>query len=103
MKRKLLLKSLLVAVGLLVGGNAWAEDTYENVYAKAATDWADADKSDWGNTTLNVDATNGLYFNPRKPSAAYSASKTFTIEENAKIKYEAVWYVGSSTGRESNY
>ena len=104
MKKTKLFKSLLVAAGLCVGASAWAEDTYETVYTRAAvTDWSDDDKTDWGNSSLIIDDTNGLYFNPTNPGAAYSATKTFTIAENAKVKYEVNWYVGSSTGRDSNY
>ena len=86
--------------GMAVTANA-AE--YTDVYTKSVADWTDADKADWGNETLNVDATNGLYFNPTKPGAAYSAKKTFNISENAKVKYDLTWYVGSSTGRDSNF
>jgi len=90
---------------LCVGGSAWAQDTYETVYTRAAvSDWKETDKADWGgNSNLTIDATYGLYFNTTKPGSAYSATKSFEIEENAKVKYEVNWYTGNSTGRDSNY
>ena len=62
MKRKLLLKSLLVAVGLLVGGNAWADETRTSVYSnnfETSSDWTAKGKTDgWtcnpGTTTANT-------------------------------------------------
>ena len=65
MKRKHLLKSLLVAVGLLVGGNAWAEETRTSVYSnnfETSSDWTAKGKTDgWtcnpGQTTANTFAS----------------------------------------------
>lgn len=105
MLKQLLTKTLLVAAGLLGGMNAWAEDTYEIVYTRATvSSWGTTDIADWGgNSNLTVDAAHGLFFNPTKPGSAYLATKSFSIEENAKVKYEVSWYVGLSTGRSSNY
>lgn len=110
---------ILVAIGVATGTtNTWAEETYEEVYSRVSTFganniWQEEDITDWGantNLQLNIptsaDDTNdyhGLWFNPSKPSSAYAATKSFTINENSKIKYEVNWYVGNSTGRTSNY
>ena len=114
MKTKTIFKSLLVAAGLLVGSSAWAEDVYTGIYNRALTGtgdgvttalaWADADLTDWGgDANLSIDAANGLFFNTTKPGAAYSATKSFSVTENAKVKYQVSWYVANSTGRTSNY
>ncbi len=63
MKRKLLLKSLLVAVGLLVGGNAWADG---NKRVLDSQDYESATSADWtssnGVVSLKTgDATYGNY------------------------------------------
>ena len=105
MKKTKLFKSLLVAAGLCVGASAWAEDVYETVYTRATVGaWTTDDIADWGNSSdATINATHGLYFELTNPNHAYSATKTFAIEENAKIKYEVSWYTGNSTGRDSNY
>lgn len=63
MKRKLLLKSLLVAVGLLVGGNAWADG---NKRVLNSQDYESATATDWEGpnviaTLESGDATYGKY------------------------------------------
>ena len=108
MKRKHLLKSLLVAVGLLVGGNAWAEDTYETVYSKSLSKWTSTDVSatEWVATnvtpTISTDTGKGLCLSGA-PIGGYSVKKSFTISSNAKVKYEGVWTVNRVTGRNNNY
>lgn len=101
MKRITLLKTLLMAVGLLGSSSAWADDAYETVYTRATVnDWVEGDKADWGgNSNLAIDA-NGFGF-PTNQTA--SATKSFTITANAKVKYEVDWYFGSSTARDNNY
>ena len=96
---------MLVALMVMVGGSAWADDTYTEVYKRASvSDWTNEDITDWGgDANLTINATNGLFFNTTKPGAAYSATKSFTITENAKVKYEVNWYTGNSTGRTSNF
>ena len=96
---------MLVALMVMVGGSAWADDTYTEVYKRASvSDWTNDDITDWGgDANLTINATNGLFFNTTKPGAAYSATKSFTITENAKVKYEVNWYTGNSTGRTSNF
>lgn len=103
--KKNYLKVLLAALCLLVGSNAWADDVYTTVYTRAnVSAWTNDDLADWGgNTNLTLDATHGLYFNTTKPGSAYSATKSFTIADNAKVKYEVNWYTGNSTGRDSNF
>lgn len=105
MKKQLLkLKMLLVAAALCVGASAWADD-YTSVYSRATVgEWTNDDITDWGgNTNLSINNDHGLYFETTKPSSAYSATKSFSISENAKVKYEVSWYVANSTGRDSNY
>ena len=96
--------SVTAFAGLAVTANA--EDTYTTVYDKQLTGdnaWSETDKTEWNNSSLIVDESHGLYFNPTKPGAPYSASKTFDITDNAKVKYDIQWYVGNSTGRNVNY
>ena len=94
---------ILVAVGLLMGTSAWAEDTYETVYTRAAvTDWTDDDKTDWNaSSAVEVNATNGLGANANQ-TATY-VSKSFSIADNSKVKYEVDWTFATATGRTGNY
>ena len=100
-----LFKSLLVAVmavGALGGVNA--QDTYEEVYSR--TTWNETDVTDWsGNASLSINADNGLGAEFTLNSSAYTAyaEKTFSINDNSKIKYEVSWVVGSGTGNNSNF
>ena len=107
MKKKLLNSMRVLLVAALLGGasSAWADDVYEPVYTRAAVSaWTEDDLTEWGgDTNLTIDENYGLYFNTTKPSAAYSATKSFSIAKNAKVKYEVTWYTGNSTGRTSNY
>ncbi len=59
--------------------------------------------ADVASSADDTEAHHGLYFNTTKPGSSYSAVKTFTIEDNSKVKYEVDWYTGNSTGRENNY
>ena len=94
----------LAALLCVGGGNAYAADDYTQVYTRTATSWTEADKADWGgNTNLTIDPTYGLGFNTKKPSTSYSATKTFDISNNAKIKYSITWRTGNSTARNTNY
>ncbi|MGN0108262.1 MAG: Ig-like domain-containing protein, partial [Hominilimicola sp.] len=77
--------------------------------AKTGTPWTSDDIKDWTQTNqttaaLALDETNGrVWYNPTKPSAEYSASKTFDVSDNATLTYDVDWYFGSSTGRAVNY
>lgn len=71
--------------------------------------WVQEDVADWkisGGAELNYDgaaAKNGrIYFNTTKPSAAYSASRSFSVDDNALVTYTADWYFGNATARLSN-
>ena len=103
--KKLYLNLMLLVCMMSMGINAWGQDEYTSVYSRASvSEWTEADITDWGgNSNLVVNQTYGLGFNTTKPSAAYTATKTFSIEENSKIKYEIVWRTGNSTGRSSNF
>lgn len=89
-------------VALLTGGvGAYADDTYTDVYSRTASTWVEADKTEWGgNTNLTIDETLGLGFDT---NAASSATKTFSIAENAKVKYEITWRIASSVSYSSNF
>lgn len=100
-----LFKSLLVAV-MAIGamGGVNAQDTYEEVYSR--TTWSETDVTDWGgNASLSINADNGLGAEFTLTSSAYTAfaEKTFSINDNSKIKYEVSWVVGSGTGNNSNF
>ncbi len=99
--KQLLTKTLLVAVGLGMGASAWADD-YASVYSRATvSDWtSEGDGNDataWG---TSVSATDGLGVNG---NTTFTATNTFTVHANAKIKYELDWYFGSSVGNNANF
>lgn len=98
------LKTLLIAIMVLAGANAYAQDVYTSVYSRTLSDWTTADVTAWGgNANLTVDPTYGLGFNPTQPSTAYTATQSFAIDNNSKIKYVVTWRTGNSTGRTNNY
>ena len=112
MRKQLLTKMLLAVAGLLMGTSMWAVDEYTTVYQRNTTFgnaniWVDADKTAWANESkLTVDvktsaedetSRHGLYFNGLTDNGSFSAKKTFSIEDNAKVKYEATWYFGGAT------
>ena len=104
--KKQLLRPMFVALMALMGmSTAWADDTYTEVYGRTTVaSWTEADIAEWGGSEfLSINADHGLFFNTTKPSTAYSATKSFSISENAKVKYEVNWYVANSTGRTSNF
>ena len=97
-----LFKSLLVAT-MAIGamGGVKAQDTYEEVYSR--TTWSETDVTDWGgNASLSINAEKGLGAEFTLNSSAY-AEKTFSINDNSKIKYEVSWVVGYGTGNNSNF
>lgn len=116
--KKFTIKSLLIAAALCLGTSAWAEDTYTEIYSRVATFgaeniWTESDLTDWGgNSNLKLSLPTGaddagtyygLGFETTQPGSAYSATKSFDISDNSKIKYEVKWYTGNSTGRSTNY
>ena len=92
-------KSLLVAAGLLIGSaNAWADDVYDVVYTRAAVeDWQEADGTAWG---TSVDASNGLGV---QGNTTFTATQSFSITENSKVKYDLDWVMGSSVANDANF
>ena len=87
-----------------MGASAWVDDAYETVYTRATiANWTSDDVTDWGNATLTHDEAHGLYFNGKTDNGSFSATKSFTIDENSKIKYELSWVVGGATSGTSNY
>lgn len=93
-----------LAALMCVGGGAYAADDYTQVYSRTPSTWTNADKAEWGgNSNLTVDATYGLGFNTTNPGASYSATDTFDISNNAKVKYSITWRTGNSTARNTNF
>jgi len=102
--KKITLKTLLVVATLLMSGSVWADDDYETVYTRAAVaNWTSDDATDWNNAALTHDESHGLYFNGKTDNGSFSATKSFTIDENSKIKYELTWVVGGATSGTANY
>jgi hypothetical protein len=103
--KKNYLKTMLAAALLMAGnGTMSAQDTYTSVYNRTASTWTADDVAAWGgNANLAVNDTYGLGFSTVKPGSAYSATQTFAVSENSKIKYEVTWRTGNSTGRTSNF
>lgn len=105
MRQKLLF--LLTALLLLSTGNAWADDVYTPIYTRAAANaWTSVDITDWGGAqNLTNSETNGLGFDVNLYGTwqGISASKSFFVTTNAKVKYELDWYFGSSLSNAGNY
>lgn len=100
-----LFKSLLVAV-MAVGamGGVNAQDTYEEVYSR--TTWSETDVTDWGgNASLSINADRGLGAEFALNTSAYTAyaEKTFSINDNSKIKYEVSWFITNSPADNANF
>ncbi|MCD8390496.1 MAG: Ig-like domain-containing protein [Firmicutes bacterium] len=52
---------------------------------------------------LSYDSDNDrIYYNPTRPGAEYTASKTFDFEDDAIVTYDIDWYFCASTGRDVN-
>lgn len=86
MKRKLLLKSLLVAVGLLVGGNAWADGNKrildsQNYESATASDWTSA------NGTISLGTGDATYGNYSKVNVSGNGNRT--CAKTVNFAYEA--------------
>ena len=103
MKQRFLLKMVLVAAGLFMGLNgAWADDVYDEVYSRAVNEWVNDDKTDWNASgAVEINATNGLGANANL-TATY-VSKSFSIKDNAKVKYVVDWTFATATGRDNNW
>ena len=99
--RKNLLKTLLVAVGLVMGVNAWAEDVTTIYERGTTTNWTDTDISDWSGSSAIVTVNNGLAFSAG--NTEYEYKKDVTTTENSLLKLTATWNTGSSTGRSGGY
>ena len=103
MRKITFLKSLFVAVCLLAGGNAWADDVYTSVYTRAAVgDWTNDDKTDWNaSSAVEINTDNGLGANANL-TATY-VNKSFAIGAGNKVKYEVDWVYATATGRTNNW
>ena len=112
---KTLIKTLLVGIGF-VGGtmSAVAEEEYTDVYYRCSTFgdtniWTENDLTDWsGAGTLGIDVPTAAddanhYGFGLDGNQTFTAKKEFTIQDGAKVIYDVVWHMGSSTGRANNY
>ena len=102
MRKTTFLKTFLVALGMLVGTSAWADD-YSSIYTRPAVgNWTNDDKTDWSaSSAVEVNATYGLGANAN--STATYVTKTFTVGANNKVKYEVDWSFATATGRTNNW
>lgn len=85
-------------------GGVNAQDTYEEVYSR--TTWSETDVTDWGgNASLSINADRGLGAEFALNTSAYTAyaEKTFSINDNSKIKYEVSWFITSSPADNANF
>ena len=103
--KKSLLKTMLVAIGMAAGTmGAGAQENYTQIYQRSTSDgtvWSEADITDWGGSEyLNISSDYGL---GGDVNMTYTSVKTFETTENAKVKYDVVWHMGSSTGRDNNF
>ncbi len=92
--KKTLLKTLLVAVGLCVGANAWAQTT---LYEKGTTgnDWSDADLTDWV-----VDSDHGT--TAKKDETGSVTNVTSSIVSN-KLTFNSFGYSYNETKGTTDY
>ena len=106
--KSITMKMLLVAVGLMGSVSVWADDEYTSVYSRSVTEWTtdDVSSTEWVATnvtpTISTETGGGICCTGA-PSGGYTVTKTFTIADNAKVKYEGVWTVNRVTGRDANY
>ncbi len=57
-----------------------------------------------GQELMYDDVNKRIWFNPTKPAASYSASKTFDVSDNALlVEYDLDWYFGSSVGEKREH
>ena len=85
-------------------GGVNAQDTYEEVYSR--TTWSETDVTDWGgNASLSINADRGLGADFTLNTSAYTAyaEKTFSINDNSKIKYEVSWFITNSPADNANF
>lgn len=85
-------------------GGVKAQDTYEEVYSR--TTWSETDVTDWGgNASLSINADRGLGAEFALNTSAYTAyaEKTFSINDNSKIKYEVSWFITNSPADNANF
>lgn len=83
----------------------------EVLYEKGTynSSWQVTDLEDWVQTgkdtaELQFDENSGrIWYNPTKPTAEYSAEKTFDIDNGAVVSYDVNWYFGSAVARDGNY
>lgn len=56
-----------------------------------------------GETLMFDEENHRIWFNPTKPGASYSASKTFDIADNALVEYDIDWYFGAAVGTKGDH
>ena len=96
--KKNLLKSVLLALMVLVGGNAWAQTTTLLEYGTENVAWTAENLAEWtaGGTPTITDGYVGI----TGGNGSYATSITTTPTENAIINVQAVWRGRSNTGRQ---
>ena len=104
MKRKLLLKSLLVAVGLLVGGNAWAATETYDFYSWLKSAGADINVFDFGSTATTVigaESTSISCYAITSDINGNSLNQRFALSNTHRNsgKRDQVWFRNNSQAR----
>ena len=96
--KKNLLKSVLLALMVLVGGTAWAQTTTLLEYGTDNVAWTADNLAEWtaGGTPTITDGYVGI----TGGNGSYSTSKTIEPTANAIINVQAVWRGRSNTGRD---
>ncbi len=56
-----------------------------------------------GETLMFDEENHRIWFNPTKPGASYSATKTFDIADNALVEYDIDWYFGAAVGTKGDH
>lgn len=103
MKKTTILKSLIVAAGMLVGTSAWAQTT---LYERGTTNaWSASDIGEgaWSAAnygTAEITADGLKYTSPENGSG--STTLSLTTKENSKLVWSFTWNTGESTGRAGN-
>ena len=98
MKKTTLLKTIVLAAVMMLGGagSAWATTStlynWGTTTDGGATVWTDAEKGNWTGTTPSIDATNGLGLSTKNTSLT-TCTRTLSIDETAILTYTAEWYI----------
>ena len=82
----------------------------ETLYNKGGdSKFTESDLKDWTQegtniASLTLDSTNNrILYNPTRPTAEYSAEKTFEVGNNAVVTYDVDWYFGNAVNIDGNF